>query len=162
MQCPIILISNQFAFFHLIKLVQLLLLYNYFFLGLSAVDASISVTFGTRRVCHCCVQSISSFSEQVDRSWLAKKPDCLSYLVCFLELAFSTVVKKTSSSWCSLVKQELSRIPQYDTAGEAFALDVPLTPSSACVVSGLEPYLTLAGFPQGSCQTSTLMILGWS
>ncbi|KAI4812772.1 hypothetical protein KUCAC02_024140, partial [Chaenocephalus aceratus] len=27
---------------------------------------------------------------------------------------------------------------------------------------GLEPYLALAAFPQGSCQTGTLMILGWA
>lgn len=32
---------------------------------------------------------------------------------------------------------------------------MPLTPSSACVaVSGLKPYLALAAFPQGSCQTA--------
>lgn len=29
-------------------------------------------------------------------------------------------------------------------------------------LSGLEPYLALAAFPQGSCQTGTLMILGWA
>lgn len=79
------------------------------------------------------------------------------------ELACSTAVKKTSLSSCGLVKPELSRIIRCDTAGEAFPTDMPLTPSSVCVVvSGLEPYLALAAFPQGSCQTGTLMILGWA
>jgi len=40
---------------------------------------------------------------------------------------------------------------------------MPLTPFPACVVvSGFEPYLALAAFPQGSCQTGTVMILGWA
>lgn len=73
------------------------------------------------------------------------------------------LLKKTSLSSCGLVKQELSRTIRRDIAGEVFPADMPLTPSSVCVVvSGLEPYLALAAFPQGSCQTGTLMILGWA
>lgn len=56
---------------------------------------------------------------------------------------------------CGLVQQELNKVVRYDIAGGAFPEDMPLTPSSACVVvSGLEPYLALADFPQGSCQTA--------
>ena len=100
---------------------------------------------------------------QMEASWLNGPTGWMAALTWVCILACSTAVKNTLSLSCELVKQELSRVIWYDTTGEAFPVDMPLTPSSPCVVwSGLEPYWALAVFPQGSSQTSTLMILGWA